>query len=82
MYGTLELNILSKKKNTGATTKDPTISFNLPLISESCVVKEKEVEEMSVKELKAAIRKGGLGNQAVGLTEKRELVELLKNNKK
>lgn len=82
MYGTLELNILSKKKNTGATTKDPTISFNLPRISESCVVKEKEVEEMSVKQLKAAIRKGGLGNQAVGLTEKRELVELLKNNKK
>ena len=51
-------------------------------VDESCVVKEKEVEEMSVKELKAAIRKGGLGKEAVGLTEKRELVELLKNNKK
>ena len=47
-----------------------------------CKVKEKEVEEMSVKELKAAIRKGGLGKEAVGMTEKRELVELLKNNKK
>jgi len=47
-------------------------------VEDSCVVKEKEVEEMSVKELKAAIRKGGLAKEAVGLTEKRELVELLK----
>ncbi|GMH61229.1 hypothetical protein TrLO_g232 [Triparma laevis f. longispina] len=49
---------------------------------ESCAVKEKEIDEMSVKELKAAIRKGGLGSQAVGLVEKSELRNLLKENKK
>ncbi len=34
---------------------------------------------MSVKELKAAIRKAGLGQQAVGLMEKQEFVKLLKD---
>jgi len=48
----------------------------------SCDIKPKSPDEMSVKELKTAIRLGGLGNQAVGLAEKRELVELLKNNQK
>ena len=43
-------------------------------------VKEKEPEEMSVKELKAAIRAGGLGNKAVGLCEKSEFVDLLKEH--
>ena len=49
---------------------------------ESCAVKEKDVDDMSVKELKAAIMKGGLGKQAVGLVEKSELRKLLKDNKK
>ena len=44
----------------------------------SCNVKAKSPDEMSVKELKAAIKAGGLGAQAVGLTEKRELIDLLK----
>ena len=34
-------------------------------------------EEMSVKELKAGIAKAGLGEQAAGLSEKQELVDLL-----
>jgi len=51
----------------------------LPL-DEEFVVKPKPPEEMSVKELKAAIRAGGLGNQAVGLCEKSEFVKLLKDN--
>ena len=46
---------------------------------ESCAVTPKSPDEMSVKELKAAIRAGGLGARAVGLTEKSELVELLKS---
>jgi lysophospholipase-2 len=46
----------------------------------SCDIKPKAVEEMSVKELKAAIQAGGLGRQAVGLSEKQELVKLLKDN--
>jgi len=46
----------------------------------SCDIKPKAVDEMSVKELKAAIRNGGLGQQAAGLCEKQELVKLLKEN--
>lgn len=49
---------------------------------DTCAVKPKSVDEMSVKELKAAIRKGGLGSKAVGLTEKRELQDLLKEHQK
>jgi len=48
----------------------------------SCDVKPKEVMEMSVKELKKAIAAGGLGAQAVGMSEKRELQELLKGAEK
>lgn len=44
-------------------------------------VKLKEPSEMSVKELKAAISKAGLGRLAVGLMEKREFVELLQNHR-
>eukprot|EP00574_Skeletonema_japonicum_P005392 CAMPEP_0201724666 /NCGR_PEP_ID=MMETSP0593-20130828/8349_1 /ASSEMBLY_ACC=CAM_ASM_000672 /TAXON_ID=267983 /ORGANISM="Skeletonema japonicum, Strain CCMP2506" /LENGTH=285 /DNA_ID=CAMNT_0048215967 /DNA_START=85 /DNA_END=942 /DNA_ORIENTATION=- len=40
-------------------------------------VKLKDPSEMSVKELKGAISKAGLGRLAVGLMEKREFVELL-----
>ena len=41
----------------------------------------KQPDQMSVKELKAAILEGGLGAQAQGLFEKHELVNLLKSNK-
>jgi hypothetical protein len=43
-------------------------------------VKPKAAEEMSVRELREAIRKGGLENQAVGLAEKCELVKLVKDS--
>ena len=44
-------------------------------------VKLKEPSEMSVKELKGAIAKAGLGRLAVGLMEKREFVELLEKHR-
>jgi hypothetical protein len=44
----------------------------------SIQVKVKDPSEMSVKELKEAIRLAGLGNKALGLTEKNEFVQLLK----
>ena len=46
----------------------------------TCDVERKKPEEMSVKELKAAILAGGLGSKAVGLSEKHELVKLLKES--
>jgi len=39
----------------------------------------KDPRDMSIKELKAAIGKAGLGNRAVGFMEKREFVELLQS---
>jgi lysophospholipase-2 len=50
----------------------PTTEFN---------VKLKDPAEMSIKELKAAISKAGLGRQAIGLMEKREFVELLQRHR-
>jgi lysophospholipase-2 len=50
----------------------------LPL-DDSCRITVKDPSEMSVKELKAAIRKAGLGQQAVGLMEKQEFVKLLQD---
>jgi dienelactone hydrolase len=44
-------------------------------------VKVKVPSEMSIKELKAAISKAGLGRQAVGLMEKSEFVELLQSHR-
>mmetsp|Transcript_15608 Transcript_15608/g.25636 ORF Transcript_15608/g.25636 Transcript_15608/m.25636 type:complete len:286 (+) Transcript_15608:160-1017(+) len=44
-------------------------------------VKLKEPSEMSVKELKGAISKAGLGRLAVGLMEKGEFVELLQKHR-
>ena len=41
----------------------------------------KEPDEMSVKELKKAIKDCGLGAEAQGLFEKHELLNLLKSNK-
>lgn len=46
---------------------------------EGACIKVKAPEEMSVKELKAAIRRAGLGSKAVGLMEKQEFVKLLKD---
>ena len=48
---------------------------------ESCRITLKDPESMSVKELKAAIRKAGLGSKAVGLMEKQEFVKLLKDHR-
>jgi hypothetical protein len=48
---------------------------------DSCRIKLKEPSEMSVKELKAAIRKAGLSQQAVGLMEKHEFVKLLQHHR-
>ena len=43
-------------------------------------LKPKEPSDMSVKELKEAIRRAGLATQAVGFYEKREFVELLEKH--
>jgi hypothetical protein len=43
----------------------------------SLALKQKEFSEMSVKELKIAIRNYGLGSQALGFSEKNEFVKLL-----
>ena len=48
----------------------------LPVRSELCL-KPKNPAEMSVKELKQAIRTSGLSSQAVGFTEKSEYTRLL-----
>ena len=42
-------------------------------------VKLKDPSEMSIKELKATIRKAGLGSKAVGMMEKSEFVKLVKD---
>ena len=46
-----------------------------------CRVTLKDPSEMSVKELRAAIRKAGLGSKAVGLMEKSEFVKLVKDHR-
>lgn len=48
---------------------------------ETCRVRVKEPNEMSVKELKAAIRSAGLSSKAVGFMEKSEFVKLLKDHR-
>lgn len=48
---------------------------------DSCKIKLKDPGEMSIKELKAGIAKAGLGRQAVGLAEKREFVDLLRQHR-
>ena len=47
----------------------------------TCKVQLKEPSSMSVKELKAAIMKAGLGSKAVGLMEKSEFVQLLQDHR-
>jgi lysophospholipase II len=48
---------------------------------DSCKITVKEPRDMSVKELKAAIKKAGLSNKAVGFMEKSEFVQLLQNHR-
>ena len=48
---------------------------------DSCQIKLKDPKEMSVKELKAAIRKAGLGSKAVGLMEKSEFIKLVEDHR-
>ena len=48
---------------------------------DTCRIKVKEPSEMSVKELKAAIRQANLGSKAVGLMEKSEFVRLLEDHR-
>ena len=49
---------------------------------DSCRVRLKDPSDMSVKELKAAIRKAGLGSKAVGLMEKSEFIKLLEEHRR
>lgn len=48
---------------------------------ESCRVQLKDPADMSIKELKAAIRKAGLQHKAVGLMEKHEFVKLVQEHR-
>mmetsp|Transcript_21091 Transcript_21091/g.58668 ORF Transcript_21091/g.58668 Transcript_21091/m.58668 type:complete len:235 (-) Transcript_21091:171-875(-) len=48
---------------------------------DTCTIKLKDPSEMSVKELKAAIRKAGLASKAIGFMEKREFIQLLQNHR-
>jgi hypothetical protein len=48
---------------------------------DSCKIQLKEPKEMSVKELKAAVKKAGLTSQAVGFMEKSEFIKLLQDHR-
>jgi acetyl esterase/lipase len=48
---------------------------------DTCKVQLKDPSSMSVKELKAAIAKAGLGSKAVGLMEKSEFVKLVQDHR-
>ena len=48
---------------------------------DNCKIQLKDPGEMSVKELKGAIAKAGLGRQALGLMEKSEFVTLLRQHR-
>ena len=47
--------------------------------AQECRVKLKDPSDMSVKELRATIRKAGIGSKAVGMMEKSEFVNLVKD---
>jgi len=49
--------------------------------AEECRVKLKDPREMSVKELREAIRVAGIGRKAVGFTEKSEFVRLVEDHR-
>jgi lysophospholipase II len=48
---------------------------------ETCRISVKDPTEMSVKELKAAVKRAGLQSKAVGLMEKSEFVRLLQDHR-
>jgi lysophospholipase II len=48
---------------------------------DTCKIQLKDVQDMSVKELREAIRKAGLSSKAVGLMEKPEFVRLLQDHR-
>jgi len=52
----------------------------LPKDDTQCI-KMKPVEEMKIKELKAAIRRAGIGSKTLGFMEKSEFVNLLKEHR-
>lgn len=56
------------------------IQERLPPNDEFCI-KLKDASEMSIKELKEAIRDAGISNRAVGFMEKREFVSLLQDHR-
>ena len=55
------------------------LSVKLPFNAD-LAIKPKDPSEMSVKELKTAIRNAGLTDKAIGLSEKQEFVFLLKSH--
>ncbi len=48
---------------------------------DSCKIQLKDPKDMSVKELKAAIKRAGLGSMAVGLMEKSEFIKLVEDHR-
>ncbi|CAB9527698.1 Acyl-protein thioesterase [Seminavis robusta] len=48
---------------------------------DSCKIKVKDAKEMSIKELKAAIKKAGLSNKATGFCEKSEFIKLVQDHR-
>lgn len=48
---------------------------------DTCKIRLKDPSEMSIKELKSAIRKAGLQSKALGFTEKREFIQLLNDHR-
>jgi len=48
---------------------------------DECRIRLKDPSEMSIKELKAAIRKNGLTSQARGLCEKSEFIKLVRDHR-
>ena len=68
------------------TVTDEVISIATSFLStilphdEAFIVKPKDPAEMSVKELKAAIRDLGIASKAVGFSEKYEFVNLIKEH--
>ena len=55
------------------------VSDKLPL-NEDLAIKIKDPSEMSIKELKTAVRNAGLSSKALGFSEKQEFVFLLKSH--
>mmetsp|Transcript_16196 Transcript_16196/g.18131 ORF Transcript_16196/g.18131 Transcript_16196/m.18131 type:complete len:101 (-) Transcript_16196:214-516(-) len=48
---------------------------------DTCKITVKEPQDMSIKELKAAIRKAGLTAQAKGFMEKSEFIQLVRDHR-